>query len=389
MERKREVSRRTLCFDMMVVLLTLAFSRETAGATFFYQYDRNGSHVLNCSQSATHYVWYKGKDSSLQEFEEMGGNQTAKTSCVEVPSSHCTGRTLSIPEGGIFACAPWTKNPVNPLFNNSTHCSNFDFFVVAVGSRPEKEKAFGKTSDLSKSVQNVSEKDSFNLTCELEITPSNTQLALYWFKETTPSRCLFSAADEGNFARNFSEDVNCCVDAAVKQRRTDRTYVRDRRLHHHLTIANASSSDSGTYLCVVAIWTSTYEWKIARNVSVEVKNSTSSRERADEEDVSYSLTNESQISLAVIGGLILIGGIIGVLYWKKKAKGNPVELSRDQVEMELEKDECSPYAVSSRKDTNGNEAMYSSVTFPPDSVDAQRASQPGEKVQTIYALLSN
>ncbi|XP_077174483.1 uncharacterized protein LOC143828117 isoform X2 [Paroedura picta] len=334
MERKREVSRRTLCFDMMVVLLTLAFSRETAGATFFYQYDRNGSHVLNCSQSATHYVWYKGKDSSLQEFEEMGGNQTAKTSCVEVPSSHCTGRTLSIPEGGIFACAPWTKNPVNPLFNNSTHCSNFDFFVVAVGSRPE-------------------------------------------------------TADEGNFARNFSEDVNCCVDAAVKQRRTDRTYVRDRRLHHHLTIANASSSDSGTYLCVVAIWTSTYEWKIARNVSVEVKNSTSSRERADEEDVSYSLTNESQISLAVIGGLILIGGIIGVLYWKKKAKGNPVELSRDQVEMELEKDECSPYAVSSRKDTNGNEAMYSSVTFPPDSVDAQRASQPGEKVQTIYALLSN
>ncbi|KAL8197104.1 UNVERIFIED_CONTAM: hypothetical protein K2H54_011102 [Gekko kuhli] len=390
---------------MMVFMLTLAFPRETAGATFFRQYDKNGNHSLTCSQSATKYAWYRGRGSpsSLQEFEgiDKDRNKISTPQCAVNPTSHDTNKTLHTSGGGVFACAPWTENRTCPLFSNSSHCSSFDFFIVAIRNLTEEVKTFGNISKLP--VLAIREKDPLNLTCELQIKNSPTEVALYWFKETAPSLCLFSAENEGHLGGNFSSDVNCCVDPAVKQRRTDHSVsFNEECLRQHLTIVNASSSDSGTYLCVVAVWTDARKrvWTVARNVSVEVATSAPPPvlppdDRTDEEGSSPdSLPNALPVSLGVIGGVILIGGILGLLYWKKKAKGNPVE-ERPRNQMEMEEDDCSPYAVSSRKDIDRNEAMYSVVTYSPETgqgtsilSDGNPASQPGEKVHTVYALLS-
>ncbi|XP_077774894.1 uncharacterized protein LOC114584903 isoform X4 [Podarcis muralis] len=111
--------------------------------------------------------------------------------------------------------------------------------------------------------------------------------------------------------------------------------------------------------------------------------------------VGSTFTKELQISLGVVGGIVLISGIILFLCWKKKSKGKAYESQqRDQTTTEMEED-CSPYAVSSRNDIDGNEVVYSLAMSPgvnPDSLysfpesKSDPGMQPGENVQAIYAV---
>uniref|UniRef100_A0ACB8E5C8 Uncharacterized protein n=2 Tax=Sphaerodactylus townsendi TaxID=933632 RepID=A0ACB8E5C8_9SAUR len=244
--------------------------------------------------------------------------------------------------------------------------------------------------DPSENVTVIPEKGNITLTCGLQIKHSSKVLTLYWIKETVPNLCLFSASSEGSHGSNFSKDVNCCVDADIKKRRTaPPVNFSGRWLNHSLTIINAIPSDSGKYLCVVTIWSNKHVWKIASNVSVEVQNSTLSREST----TAYSLMKQLQISLGVIVSVIPVCGAIWLLCWKKKAKGNPAaERPRSRMEIELEGDDCSPYAVSSRNDIDKDEALYSVVMKPPGHIstlsDSKPTSQPGEKLHTVYALVT-
>ncbi|XP_054858876.1 uncharacterized protein LOC129345674 isoform X2 [Eublepharis macularius] len=260
---------------------------------------------------------------------------------------------------------------------------------------PKEKEVFGNVTESLKPVLAVKEKGNFTLSCEVEIKHKSKTFALYWIKDTSPSACLLSASNEGNHGSNLSFDVNCCVDPTVKERRDNHSVISDdRKINHTLTIFNATSSDSGMYLCVVTAWEHKHVWKIAYNVSIEVENTYNMSINAENPTtLSPPSTNALPISLGVIGGVILICGIMWLLYWKKKSKGNPVErLGRNQAAVEMEGDECSPYAVSSRNDIDRIEPVYSLVTAPRKGIsslpDGKPTSEPGEKVHTVYAVVT-
>ncbi|XP_044294806.1 uncharacterized protein LOC123027719 isoform X4 [Varanus komodoensis] len=109
--------------------------------------------------------------------------------------------------------------------------------------------------------------------------------------------------------------------------------------------------------------------------------------------------NESgllQISLGVMGSILVVGGLIAFLCWKKNPRGKPSEPhQRDRTATEMKEEECSPYAISSHSDVFGNEVVYSLATSPgvnPNRDFLQNSStasgtQAGENVET-YAVIN-
>ncbi|XP_042331287.1 uncharacterized protein LOC121934657 isoform X3 [Sceloporus undulatus] len=107
--------------------------------------------------------------------------------------------------------------------------------------------------------------------------------------------------------------------------------------------------------------------------------------------------NVLELSLGVIGGLFLLSMIILFLCWKKKLRGKPLELhERDQSATEMDGEDCSPYAISSRNDPRGNEVIYSLAMSPGVNPNTDLAllehkpasgRQPGEDLQAIYAVV--
>ncbi|XP_039348131.1 uncharacterized protein LOC120373567 isoform X2 [Mauremys reevesii] len=104
------------------------------------------------------------------------------------------------------------------------------------------------------------------------------------------------------------------------------------------------------------------------------------------------------VTTGLIVGIIIISGIVWLIYKKKiKSKGKPsAQLPRAQAALEISGDECSPYAVSSSKDFQRNEVLYSLATSPyedPNSayctVDNTAASGkgPGDEIHTVYGVV--
>ncbi|XP_042331286.1 uncharacterized protein LOC121934657 isoform X2 [Sceloporus undulatus] len=323
----------------MFAVLILPFLRGITGATFFRHSD-NSEQKLLCSVSSDQNKtgwWFGG--TSLQQF---GQPTDAYTSCGgtynKTDPCYTEGKELVFksPNGGSVACKSLadheTFNQV-PLFTNEEDCKNFDFFIVAI----TQNKAGGYNH------------------------------------------------------HNLSYDTNCCVDAGIKDRRCFHHTTLDRdgqNQSHEITILNATLSDGGKYLCIVTAFASKQEWRIITNVSVTV-----------EEDPLPPpvFRNVLELSLGVIGGLFLLSMIILFLCWKKKLRGKPLELhERDQSATEMDGEDCSPYAISSRNDPRGNEVIYSLAMSPGVNPNTDLAllehkpasgRQPGEDLQAIYAVV--
>ncbi|XP_053220957.1 uncharacterized protein LOC128401661 isoform X1 [Podarcis raffonei] len=374
----------------MFFMLILLFLREISGATFVNIYE-NENHWLSCSNTSADQKesrWWLGKDcSSLVQFEPMPCDPSSQCPAGKNPTSryiNCTQRNVSIaafPGGGIFACKALSGSNASdphPLINKEDHCRNFNFFIVAIINNTVE-------SNMQSEVLVVVEgEQSFSLPCEFDLTGARDIFTLYWIKETFERRCLASVSNEDHW---FSNDLNCCVGTKIKKRQVKNlTDPLDRHQSHYLTIFNTTTSDTGVYFCLVAVYTNRHMWKIVNNVTVQVRKGNSE---------GSTFTKELQISLGVVGGIVLISGIILFLSWKKKSKGKAYESQqRDQTTTEME-EECSPYAVSSCNDIDGNEVVYSLAMSPgvnPDSLYSLPESksdpgmQPGENVQAIYAV---
>ncbi|ETE63489.1 hypothetical protein L345_10749, partial [Ophiophagus hannah] len=239
-------------------------------ATFFLQYE-TAPLTRNCNASFGQgdTAWWAGQDkSSLQKFERWCGyqNESSSPSSSKNKDENCPNN-LSLSNfhrGGIFACKthPISKNE-NPVFTSKDNCMNFNFFVVAIVKSPTEQRSenIHRKANIS-----IEEKQNFILSCEFELQNNTTVFAVYWFKETTPSKCLFSASNEDSYTLfNVSYDINCCIDDAFRDRRINSTTIsraEPRNQAYVVTITNSTTADNGDYICVVAAYNQGYTIKL-------------------------------------------------------------------------------------------------------------------------------
>ncbi|XP_026540917.1 uncharacterized protein LOC113423641 [Notechis scutatus] len=371
------------------LLPLLLLLREAEGATFFLQYETIPT-TQNCNASFGQgdVAWWAGQhNSSLQRFERWCGYQNESHSPSSSKNKHenCPNNLSwsNFHRGGIFACkTPPIPQNANPVFTSKENCTDFNFFVVAIIKSPKEQRSENIHRKAEENVS-IEEKQNFTLSCEFELGKNTTTFAVYWFKGTTPSKCLFSASNEGTYsALTVFYDINCCIDDAFRGRRINST-ISPQNQTYVVTITNSTMADNGDYLCVVAAYNRGYTWTIERRISVNVR-------KASLQSSNVGL----KISLAAIAAaLILMGGIILFLCRKTKAKGKPLEnQQRDQTTVATE--DCSPYAVSSHNDLNAEDMVYSLATGPgeaPSAVCFSQQSKPapsmqqGENVEALYS----
>ncbi|XP_070618837.1 uncharacterized protein [Erythrolamprus reginae] len=331
---------------VLCCLLTLLFLREAAGATFFQLHETEHM-TLTCNESfgEDNAAWWTGKHkSSLLEFVRWCFYQNGD---LKTHSGH---------------------------FNHKKCPNNLSLSDFPSEQSPENitRKAEGNVS--------IEEKQSFTLSCEFELGKNTSTFAVYWFKGTKPSKCLYSATNEVSGNDVVSYDINCCIDGAFTHRRVNESLISGRSKTFVVTITNSTVADSGSYFCLVAAYREKYTWTIERRVSVNVKEA--------------SQTIDFKIPLAAAAGaLLLMGVVILCLCCKRKAKGKALEdQQRDQTTVVT--DDCSPYAVSNQNDLNGQEMVYSLATHPGEPVSApcflpQNKPTPdtrhGKNVEVLYS----
>ncbi|XP_039347844.1 uncharacterized protein LOC120373472 [Mauremys reevesii] len=383
----------------MNFLVILAFLGRITGETFFHLYE-NGNFTLTCNGTVANEkketVWYEAEE-SLQQFQVINcSNQQPKV--INGPNK-CSDKTKCTNQlsksaskaGGVFACEQFTNTGTSqtcPLFTNVIHCRHYNFFIVVTINMTSDKETFETIPGKSHNNHLVVEESNIILSCEFQMKQSAQTFVIYWIKYTETSKCLFSAARE---PYTFSYNTHCCTDEMIKGRLLNYTSLDSDEKHvvHNMTILNVTDSDSGTYLCVVNTWSrEKHVWKIANNLSIEVRN------RAIPSSASVPL----YATTGLIVGIIIISGIAWLIYKNKiKSKGKPsAQLPRAQAALEISGDECSPYAVSSSKDFQRNEVLYSLATSPYEdpnaaycTVDNTAASGkgPGDEIHTVYAVV--
>ncbi|XP_053898176.1 uncharacterized protein LOC128844454 [Malaclemys terrapin pileata] len=161
------------------------------------------------------------------------------------------------------------------------------------------------------------ERSNITLSCEFQMKPSGQTFLIYWIKYTETSKCLSSVQRKEH---NFSYNTHCCIDEMIKGRLLTYTSLdsNERHVVHNMTILNVTYSDSGTYLCVVNAWSrGKHVWKIANNLSIEVRNQAIPSSASSASIPLYATTG-------LIVGIIIISGIAWLIYKKKiKSKGKP------------------------------------------------------------------
>ncbi|KAL7980358.1 hypothetical protein Chor_014687 [Crotalus horridus] len=336
-------------------LLTLLWLREAAGATFFYQYKtENVTQICNKSLGENNATWWFGQHkSSLQIFEQRCCNQNKLQKCKR-ENCHNKLHLGDFSSGGIFACRSLMGRPIpenqTPIFTSKNNCTNFNFFIIAIINSTAEQSS---ENIRGKSEENVSieQKENFTLSCEFELTTDTTTFAVYWFKETEPSSCLFSASNEDlHNLVSFSYDVNCCIDEAFRGRRINSSKTsgaQGEKQTHIVTISNSTRADSASYICVVAAYNKKYTWTIERRTSLKTRtqdlpSSNCSSHASDGWDHFVLVLQEKS---------------------ERKATGRSTKTT-DATE------DCSPYAVSSRSDLAGPETVYSLAMSPGEAPSA-------------------
>ncbi|XP_053898335.1 uncharacterized protein LOC128844547 isoform X1 [Malaclemys terrapin pileata] len=382
----------------MYFLVILAFLGRITGETFFHHYE-NGNFTLTCNETVANgkkeTVWYESRE-SLHEFQVINcSNQqpNGRNKCSDKTKCRNQLSNSASRGGGVFACEQFPNTETSqacPLFTNVTHCRHYKFFIVVIINMTADKEIFETIPAKSHDNHLVQEERSnITLSCEFQMKPSGQTFLIYWIKYTETSKCLSSVQRKEH---NFSYNTHCCIDEMIKERLLNYTSLdsTERHVVHNMTILNVTYSDSGTYLCVVNAWSrGKHVWKIANNLSIEVRN----------QAIPSSASVPLYATTGFFVGIIIISGIAWLIYKKKiKSKGKAsAQLPRAQAALEIPGDECSPYAVSSSKDLQGNEVLYSLATSPYEdpnaaycTVDNTAASGkgPGDEIQTVYAVVS-
>ncbi|XP_044837058.1 uncharacterized protein LOC123344681 [Mauremys mutica] len=393
----------------MYFLVILAFLGRITGETFFHHYE-NGNFTLTCNGTVANgkkeTVWYEAEE-FLQQFQVIScSNQQPKiingpNKCSD--KTKCTNRlsTSASKGGGVFACEQFTNTGTSqtcPLFTNVTHCRHYNFFIVVIINLTADKETFETIPAKSHDNHLVEEESNITLSCEFQMKQSGQTFVIYWIKYTETSKCLFSVERE---LYTFSYNTHCCIDEMIKGRLLNYTslYSDGKHVVHNITILKVTDSDSGTYLCVVNTGSGgKHVWKIANNLSIEVRNQTISYKETFETIPAKSPASASvplYVTTGLIIGIIIISGIAWLIYKEKiKSEGKPsAQLHRTQAALEISGDECSPYAVSSSKDFQRNEELYSlamsSDEVPNCTVDNTAASgkRPGDEIHTVYEVV--
>ncbi|KAM7152765.1 uncharacterized protein RBU57_012792 [Macrochelys suwanniensis] len=268
----------------MYFLVILAFLGRITGETFFHHYE-NGNFTLMCNETMANgkneTVWYK-TGIKLEQFEEINcTNQRAEGTN---GATKCSGNTKCANElsnfaskgGGVFACEQFTNAGTSqtcPLFTSVTHCRHYNFFIVVIINMTADKETFENISAKSHDNHLVQEESNITLACEFKMKSSEETFVIYWIKYTETSKCLSSAQRDQYL--NFSYNTHCCIDEMIKGRLLNYTNLNftTRHVVHNITILNVTYSDNGTYLCVVNAWSNgKHVWKIANNLSIEVRN---------------------------------------------------------------------------------------------------------------------
>ncbi|XP_044835749.1 uncharacterized protein LOC123344072 [Mauremys mutica] len=354
----------------MYLLVNLAFLGRITGETFFHLYE-NGNFTLTCNGTVANgkkeTVWYETEE-SLQQFQVINcSNQQPKVingpkQCSD--KTKCTNQLSNSASkaGGVFACEQFTNTGTSqtcPLFTNVTHCRHYNFFIVGIINMAADKETFETIPAKSHNNHLIEEESNITLSCEFQMKHSGQTFVIYWIKYTETSKCLFSVERE---PYTFSYNTHCCIDEMIEGRLLNYISLDSDEKHvvHNITILNVTDSDSGTYLCVVNTWSrGKHVWKIANNLSIEVRN------RAIPSSASVPL----YATIGLIVGIIIISGIAWLIYKKKiKSKGKPsAQLPRVQAALEIPGDECSLYRMSSSKDLQTYEVLCSSPYDDPNT----------------------
>ncbi|XP_030434216.1 uncharacterized protein LOC115658871 isoform X2 [Gopherus evgoodei] len=348
----------------MYFLVILAFLGRITGETFFRHYE-NGNFTLKCNGTVANEketIWYEAEE-SLQEFQVINYCSNQQPKVINGPNkcsdkTKCTNQlsTSDSKGGGVFACEQFINTGTSqtcPLFTNVTHCRHYNFFIVVIINMTADKETFETIPSKSHDNHLVEEESNITLSCEFQMKQPKQTFVIYWIKYTETSKCLFSAARE---QYTLSYNTHCCIDEMIEGRLVNYTSLDSEEKHvvHNMTILNVTDSDSGTYLCVVNSWArNKHVWKIANNLSIEVRNQ--------------------------------------AIPCKP-----PAQLPRAQAALEISGDECSPYAVSSSKDFQRNEVLYSLATSPYEDPNAAYCTVgntatsgkgTGDEIHTVYAVV--
>ncbi|XP_050823958.1 uncharacterized protein LOC127058276 [Gopherus flavomarginatus] len=314
----------------MYFLVILAFLGRITGETFFRHYE-NGNFTLKCNGTVANEketIWYEAEE-SLQEFQVINYCSNQQPKVINGPNkcsdkTKCTNQlsTSDSKGGGVFACEQFTNTGTSqtcPLFTSVTHCRHYNFFIVVIINMTADKETFENIPSKSHDNHLVEEESNFTLSCEFQMKQPKQTFVIYWIKYTETSKCLFSAARE---QYTLSYNTHCCIDEMIEGRLVNYTSLDSEEKHvvHNMTILNVTDSDSGTYLCVVNSWArNKHVWKIANNLSIEVRN----------QAIPSSASVPLYAATGLIVGIIIISGIAWLIYKKKiKSKGRKSEISK-------------------------------------------------------------
>ncbi|XP_063786486.1 uncharacterized protein LOC134935215 isoform X2 [Pseudophryne corroboree] len=273
------------------------------------------------------YTWYSyGMESyglSYKKTDEQGKN-------CRVPS-----------DGGIFACEPQNENSVQTTIEST--CNSCKIFIVpSLKDKPE-HKANENDKNIIKGIgQNV------NFSCQINITSS---FILFWIA-VYPKRiqCLLSAEMDRNIENNFTAAFNklCYPTADIRERvnfSSSSNYF-DKPQYLNLTISSIAAIDNGHYLCIIYLWKNGgHKWEIANNQSLQVTGNQDGKPVTD---------SSMYIAAGTIGGVVASVGSLFLIIFCIRTKGKQVQANQSPPNAVEPTDdyECTPYAVSERREEN-------------------------------------
>ncbi|XP_035191649.1 uncharacterized protein LOC118172082 [Oxyura jamaicensis] len=375
---------------VITFLTIMSFLGEITGETFFRRQEHENL-ALQCNQQAAkgkaEIAWYIA-DSNLQQFKLINCSSKESTfSCGKKGGPSGCSDTLQVahisPEGGLFACGavPSDRTPATcPLFHNVSHCKHYNFFLTQTTSSTQVSESESLDSVPETTKSSLVFEDNITLSCEFETTCSGECFALYWIRAAKTSECIFSLANEAGTSR-LTYNEHCCIDEDIRGRLLNNTDFSSTDKKSNVTILNATSSDSGEYLCIVTIWTNgKHVWRVANNLSVEVRK----------DKATYI---QWYIASGAIAGIIFLCVVTWLTYLKtakSKGKNSSTEFTRNYDVVGSPEDECSPYATSCVNDMQRSEHLYCHVTgtyAKVSATDNNMASGTGLEadIHTVYA----
>ncbi|XP_078541315.1 uncharacterized protein LOC144826643 isoform X2 [Lissotriton helveticus] len=306
---------------LLCILISVYLPAEICGALYVLKSEDGVQ--LECNRSFNNNqpaVWYQTGEDHTYQLEKMKN------------PAQCASNKVQVPGSGVFACHSSTGTDLcssdsaprsSIIIRQICH---YDFFIVArrhegnttrkkksdqrlrqeLGSQeiadaslssrkcrseklePDEEDGKNCTDSSAQrthkeereptqdSSDEITKPERKNITLPCNFTTDGSPFILYWIRAAEHAQCLYSVAGVDHEPR-FNE--HCCVHEEKNPRIHNHSdkHISAKIQKHNIEIKNATSSDSGHYLCIGArLIKQPYQWEIVRNISllVEKKNGT-------------------------------------------------------------------------------------------------------------------